>query len=124
MKIGITFDDIVRKRLYALGKYDFYTREIEVADDLVALIQNLEHLNGAVQRALESLYTTNGKHIMPSDKEILACLKVVRVEPEAGDSAAERKLSQMASAARSRAKSRQTSEVEVSPTATSPGASS
>jgi hypothetical protein len=118
MKIGITFDDLVRKRVYTLGKYDFYTREVEVPDDLVAVINNLENLNGAVQRALESLYTTNGKHIMPTDKEILACLRVVRVEAEAGDSAVARKLSQMDSAARSRAKSRQTSVVEASPTDT------
>lgn len=75
MKVGITWDD-VRVRKYILGVYDFNTRQIEVSDDIVPVLQAVQELQEAAQRVLSSIYNSNGKYVAPEDLEKLACLTV------------------------------------------------
>lgn len=85
MKIGITVDD-VRATKYVVGKFDFYTRQVEVAPDLAAKLQSVEALYAVSQRILSSLYNSNGRFVSPEDLKEFECLNIASgevVTPEA-----------------------------------------
>lgn len=73
MKIGITVDE-VHATAYSVGKYDFYTREVVVEDDLAKFLQGVAELTQVGQRVMSSLYNSYGKFVLPEDLEKLSCL--------------------------------------------------
>jgi len=81
MKVGITFDDR-RGTVYALGRYDFYTREVPVDDGVARTLSVVSELGETVQRILSSLYNSYGKFLNPEDMEKLECLVAALRTPE------------------------------------------
>lgn len=75
MKIGITVDD-TRTTKYTLGKYDFYTREVPIDEDLINKIQQIDELFLTSQRIMNSLYNSNGRFALPDDVEKLKCVEI------------------------------------------------
>ncbi len=82
MKVGITFDER-RGTVYALGKYNFYTREVPVDDAVAKQLSVVADLAEASQRILSSLYNSYGKFVLPEDLEKLSCLVAELQTPEA-----------------------------------------
>ena len=81
MKIGITVDD-ERTTRYVMGKYDFYTREVELDPEIVKVVQAVIELYPTVQRILAAAYTSHGKFILPEDLEAIKCLTVKTVDEQ------------------------------------------
>lgn len=71
-KVGVTVDE-VRGTRYTLGRYDFYTRQFDMDDDLAAQVQLIEEAAALSQRILSSLYNSNGRFVTPEDKEAFKC---------------------------------------------------
>jgi len=85
VKVGITVDDIPSSTTYVVGKYDFYTRTIDLPDGVAEKVQLISELNTVAQRVLAAAYNSNGRFILPEDLERLGCVNVEspeRVTPE------------------------------------------
>lgn len=105
MKIGITVDDL-RGTRYEVGKYDFYTRQVEVDEDLAARLQQAVRAYAVAQRILSQLYNSNGRFTTPEDlEEIKQCVKLESVERATPEVASAKQPKKQASAARSSSES-------------------
>lgn len=72
MKVGVTVDEVKGTR-YTIGKYDFYTRQMELDPEVAKVLAAAEDLFAISQRILSSMYNSNGKYIIPEDLENLKC---------------------------------------------------
>ena len=93
MKVAVTADDVKVTR-YSTGRWDFYTRLVELDPDLIAKIQKIEELYVVAQRVLAAVYTSQGKFILPEDLKVLECLNLTVTEaptPEAPSAKPRRK---------------------------------
>lgn len=79
MKIGITVDDH-RATKYEVGKYDFYTRQVDVDEALARRLQKAVTAYATAQRILSQLYNSNGRFVTPEDLEAIKCVELESVE--------------------------------------------
>lgn len=75
MKIAITVDE-VKETQYTVGKYNFYTRTVDLPDDVAAKVQLITEMNVVAQRILSAAYNSNGRFVLPADLERFACINV------------------------------------------------
>ena len=80
MKIAITVDDVQTTK-YTLGRWDFYTRQMDLDDAIVAKLQKIEELNTVAQRVLAAVYNSHGKFILPEDLKVIECLSLTVTDP-------------------------------------------
>lgn len=108
MQIAITLDDVTSTR-YTIGKYDFYTRQAELSDDLVAKLAKLAELDAVVQRVLAAIYVSQGKFILPADLETIECINIVPAVAATPEPQSDEQPKQKASGPRSSSESRRLS---------------
>ena len=98
LTVGITVDD-VKVTKYVLGKYDFYTRQVELPRDVAHKISIIQELADTAQRILRDLYDSNGRIVSANDLEEFECLDLSPAEEATPARKPARKRKQQASEA-------------------------